>query len=530
MSTHADLINIAKNLKDNGRSDEALVICRHVVSESPHDLEANIMLASILMEQGLPGEALKQLVSARENSPHSDLLLHAIQQSVYKASEKYNDFFRQGLVKEATRIACAIADAKENEHTLSYATKLSLQIGNLDDATKYGRRLLFVRPMHALTRFAVAESSQNLHDKSSEIENRLILAFSNYPDITTNIHNISRLLYVMLSEFETKYRYELIDALTGVARSIWSAEETLKSDPHYTTIKFMASHISHVDFKAMACDTAAPSEWPAIRFSTPDGTLVDIDSINQTVVKEQATAMIFVAADDIYIDRFGGIFLKWVLKHLDMRCLIVIHAIGGYQDISKIAAAVGIDDPLLFYSGCEFDKEGFKSTVGVSSFGDVPGIRPYYQSARFLWLDFMMEKFNLPILVSDIDMLLQRGLKDLFEIHHNKDVVFRKVGEELFGHYAANLLLINPTKSAASFSRALRAFLLNALKSKNVPVGIDQLGLLMARCHLLRNGEPLLAQFSPEDNNLVLTTDYPANPYRFYSLHTWFDTAILPEP
>ena len=207
-----------------------------------------------------------------------------------------------------------------------------------------------------------------------------------------------------------------------------------------------------------------------------------------------------------------------------------MHVIGGIDSIGQIAESVGIDDPALVYSGCGFDKEKYASLSAISSAGDVPGTRPYYQSARYIWLGFILEQFRLPTLVSDIDMLLQRGIKDLIDSNSGNDTVFRRSGDYIFGHFAANLLLVNPTDSSISFARYLRYYLEKTLLSEGVPIGIDQLSLLLAHTYMSRTGNPRFAEFSQEDNNNILTTNYRPNQYRFFSLHSWFDTSVIPEP
>jgi hypothetical protein len=138
---------------------------------------------------------------------------------------------------------------------------------------------------------------------------------------------------------------------------------------------------------------------------------------------------------------------------------------------------------------------------------------------------------KLPIFVSDIDLLLQRGVKDLLDRYSGADVVLNEntVSANAGSRLTANLLLFNPTDNASRFLRFLRAYLQDFLSRAEVTRWIDQFGLMLARHHLLMHGKaPRIEYFdTAKDINNLMYPSYQENPYRFFSLYHGFDMASL---
>jgi hypothetical protein len=155
----------------------------------------------------------------------------------------------------------------------------------------------------------------------------------------------------------------------------------------------------------------------------------------------------------------------------------------------------------------------------------------HFQSVRFLQLGALLDKLKLPVFVSDIDLILQRGVKDLLQRARGTDVMLNEnthntnAGSRL----TANLLLVQPTKNAALFLRFLRATLEKALGGAEVSRWIDQFALLLARHHLMRHvRNPQIGYFDTDsDINNVMYTSYQEHPFRFLSLYHGFDTSSL---
>jgi hypothetical protein len=150
---------------------------------------------------------------------------------------------------------------------------------------------------------------------------------------------------------------------------------------------------------------------------------------------------------------------------------------------------------------------------------------------RFLRLGTLLDRLKLPVFVSDIDLILQRGVKDLLQRARKTDVMFNEnqLNTNAGSRLTANLLLVHPTKQAQVLVRFLRATLEEALAGAEVSRWIDQFVLLLARHHLIRHvPKAQIGYFDTDsDINNVMYKSYQEHPFRFLSLYHGFDTSSL---
>ena len=153
---------------------------------------------------------------------------------------------------------------------------------------------------------------------------------------------------------------------------------------------------------------------------------------------------------------------------------------------------MGIRDKRLIFTSDRFDAEGVTTKCYDSPpKGRIAKPVAHLQSIRFLRLGSFLQKLKLPVFVSDIDLLLQRGVKDLLQRCAHADVVFNEnaASKNAGSRLTANLLLVNPTDNAALFLRFLRSYLERALSRHEVTRWIDQFALMLARHHLSLPGK-----------------------------------------
>jgi hypothetical protein len=240
----------------------------------------------------------------------------------------------------------------------------------------------------------------------------------------------------------------------------------------------------------------------------------------------------FAAADEAYVDLYARWYVLSVLKYCDAPCLIVLHVIGGADRLGEIAARVGVDDPRLVFVGDRFDADAVKTRVyDAPPKGLIAKPVAHFQSVRFLRLGALLEDLKRPVFVSDIDLLLQRGVRDLLERAAGDDVMVNEneASWNAGSRLTANLMLVNPTANAARFLRFLKSYLETALDGAEVTRWIDQVSLILGRHHLERRGEsPRIGYFdTASDINNVMYPSYQAHPFRFLSLFHGFDTSSL---
>jgi hypothetical protein len=191
-----------------------------------------------------------------------------------------------------------------------------------------------------------------------------------------------------------------------------------------------------------------------------------------------------------------------------------------------------VTDERLVFMACDFDPA--RATTRIYDAPPKTWIEKpvaHLQSVRFLRLGALLKHLKRPVFVSDIDLLLQRGVADLLEAHDHRDVVLNE-NEVTFNagsRLTANLLLVNPTPNGAVFVNALASYLEDRLSRPFVTRWIDQVGLTLARHNLQANAPGAQIGYfdTRSDINNLMYPSYQEHPYRFFSLFHGFDTSSL---
>jgi hypothetical protein len=234
-----------------------------------------------------------------------------------------------------------------------------------------------------------------------------------------------------------------------------------------------------------------------------------------------------VAADPAYLRLYGRAYLRSILRQADLPCVILVHVIGGARTLRELIRLMDLPDPRIFYSADDFAPAQVTTQCHDS---DGPRALPvaHFQSTRFAIARRVLEELRLPLLVSDIDAVLQRGVSELLARFSACDVVLnRNEASTAFGsHITANLLLAYPTAPAMGYLSALQAYLEAALAAPHVTRWIDQCGL-----QACWNASP--ARFgwfdTRADINNVMYPRWQPNPFLFLSLFHGFDMSSLPQ-
>jgi predicted O-linked N-acetylglucosamine transferase (SPINDLY family) len=277
--------------------------------------------------------------------------------------------------------------------------------------------------------------------------------------------------------------------------------------------------------------TTAGSDEPAV-FATASGVDLPLAGVKAAAKRIGAEAVFFVAADDVYVEKYARWYVLSVLKNVDVPALIIVHVIGGAGRLGAIAQSVNINDPRLIYAGDAFDA----AAVATRCFdsppkGEYPRGVAHFQSVRFQRLGALLRALKRPVFVSDIDLLLQRGVSDLLTRCQDADIVLNEnLGNTNAGsRLTANLVLAFPKPKALVFIDFLDSYLKKMLGKAEVSRWIDQFGLIMAYQALLRSdGDAKVQYFDTDlDINNVMYRSYQDNPFRFLSLYHGFDMTSL---
>jgi Flp pilus assembly protein TadD len=526
------LIALGRRLAAEGRADDALTVFDHLGFEMPDHPALLSAKAAALSAQGRVLEGLQVLLRLRTLAP--DLALAEINTHSGSVLERFNHHLAAGEVAEAEPYISALAAlAPGHPAVVAAALSCNLTLGRADAARGYAQTLLALEPGNVQARQAAAELCRHFADREGEIEHRLFLALSPTHDLhpllrLRDIHDLSSLILLKpLTELSVLQLEALRTAGMAISVPAEPGSEEEGWERHYRLL------LAGIDIPAMQAATPAPVEDADLQYAASSGQSLSPAELRERADRVQAQVVFFAAADEAYVEFYARWYVLSILKYVDVPCLIVIHVIGGAGRLGEVAAKVGVDDDRLVFVADDFDASQALRTRCYESPPKGLMAKPvaHYQSVRFQRLGGLLDLLGRPVFVSDIDLILQRGVSDLLARTRGADVVLNEndLSHAAGSRITANLLLVWPTAPARAMLAFLRSYLDRALSGEAVTRWIDQLALILARHHLaFRAPEAKIAYFdTSSDINNVMYPSYQEHPFRFLSLFHGFDTSSL---
>jgi FkbM family methyltransferase len=522
---------VAGGLAEAGNVGDALAILEHLHRIQGENVSVLRHLVRLLGREGRYLEAVRHLLTLKRLVPDPADVVADIQAQLPGAINKFNDCANAGDIAGADAFASTFAKlVPGNEALVNAALSCSIALGKMDQAAFHAQSLLRMDPAHqAARRFLDSRSVPEVPvGFDTRVQALLSPLLGQHPLIRLrDLYDLTgEILCGTIDEKSTEQARKLIQAAERLVVEVSPGTELAGWLKHYR-LAFQA-----LDLPMMLGPTpeARPDSMQA--FVSGAGKSMDWDGVRKLADRQGAQAVFFAAADENYVDLYARWYVKSILKHCDVPFIVVVHVIGGRSRLKAIAKSLGISDERLVLSGDDFDA----GTVQTACYDTPPkGLiaKPvaHFQSVRFQNLGALVSKLGRPVFVSDIDLLLQRGVSDLVECCSDADVVFNEnLGNTNPGsRLTANLVLVRPTDNTQMMLRFLQAYLTKALGGAEVSRWIDQFGLVMARHHLRRHGaEPKIGYFdTATDINNVMYRSYEKNPFRFLSLYHGFDTSTL---
>ncbi len=297
-----------------------------------------------------------------------------------------------------------------------------------------------------------------------DIEGQLVQALAQARD-HTKLHPLGRMKYyhdaasLILCEHPTRERldlFELILAEAGAMDVDSPGVEWVDWIHHYSAV------IEALTGANLDGPTPPDVDDGPQTFLTGDGKTLDGEGLKAHADALGAQVVFFAAADERYVELYARWLALSVIKHSDVSFLVVIHVIGGAERLAQAAATVRIDDPRIVFTGDDFDA----SSVTIKCYEAPPkGLIEipvaHYQSVRFQRLGALLDLLQRPVFVSDIDLLLQRGVADLLEQWNDADLVINENERNMQAgsRITANLVLAHPSPATFVLLRWLRAYL-----------------------------------------------------------------------
>jgi hypothetical protein len=443
-------------------------------------------------------------------------------QAAHAALEGFNRRVAAGDLTGAERLASALAAfSPANKAVLEAALACNRHLGHGARAQRFARDLLALDPGHAGAHLVRLEQSLAEGDRAAELASRIGLALSPPEALhpLRRLHEAHRAISLHLLKPLDAVGRDSVQALVAVARGVEPMQlpegEARHWARHYRHLAeaadaaLLGRSAAPISVKALHRAEGRPLSWAGLRRQARGAKLAFV-----------------VAADAAYLRLYGRAYLTSILRHADLPVVILVHVIGAARNLPELIRLMDLPDPRIFYSADDF-APGAVTTQCHDS--DGPRALPvaHFQCTRFAMARRVMMELRLPVLVSDIDAVLQRGVAELLARFAGCDVVLnRNEASEAFGsHITANLLLAWPSGPGLDFMAGLQGYLEAALAGPHVTRWIDQCGL--QACWNASTARFGWFDTSADINN-VMYPHWMPNPFLFLSLFHGFDMASLP--
>ncbi|MBF0584316.1 MAG: tetratricopeptide repeat protein, partial [Magnetococcales bacterium] len=533
------LLSQARALQLKGKTAAAIPLYQQILASDPDHVEALYGSAVALGAQGAIEEGLAQLVKARRIAPNKPEMEPVIQPLILRAGELYNAHLKAQNMEQAARLIEALSHiVVHNVFVQEQAFLLYKKMERIEDQVRVAKILLKLNPAHFAAHQLLVEEAVARKDLQAELSYRIEMARRHPASIHTAFHlqDVYMALSALLINRLDDEKVALIEELLQLAQTIAADNPVAEGDPLYHSYRFYCASIDSINIKAVLAPPPPPAPWPALEFAAASGQRLDLAAVQAQAAQDKTEIIFYVAADPVYTAQHVRRYVTSLLKACEVPLLVIVQVIGGMGRLGTLAPLVGITDRRLIFAADDFKPESIQAvTWKINEKTPIRSPLVYYQSARFLWLGYLLEQFQLPLIVSDVDQLLQRGIREMLGRFAACDVVFHEGPRniKIADHLVANLLLVKPTAIGKRFAQFFRYYmewaLQNAESKGSYGYFLDQNALLMARHHLLWTTKPHLGCFDTFDINVGMFKSYEENPFLFFSFYTGFDMESLPD-
>jgi FkbM family methyltransferase len=520
-------LTVARNLYDREQPADALAICDYVLSVDAENSRALHLSAVALMATDDVDEALRRITTIAHSDRGFDPTLPDVVQIAKLAAQASNDASAVGNNERTASIIEALATLfPDFVPFLQVALDVNVALNRTDRVVSYAERLLKYEPDNIPARMTLIDQCRVKRDDVAETTHRVCLArilMDSDRSSAVKLDNIYIALSGLLCTELDDAKIGLVDELLSYVDDLPVDDATRAATDLLTFDAYYRTAIGGIDLKFVLSPSPSPMPWPDIAFAAADGRPLTPSEVQASAARRKAEVVFLVAADEVYVARYGDAFVRSVLRSADVPCLAVIFIAGKAGELAQVAAAFGIDDDRVVFAG-DLSSPSPNQYHSLHSKGVNERPSAYYQCLRFSWLGYISECLRLPILVCDIDLVLQQGIADLLKAHADADVVFNRSDYILQAgsHMIANLVLVNPTEAAFRFTRFLRSYVDKSLHRERIDHFADQIALLMGWHHLQRIPAARIGYFEAYDINNVMfnsgniaTTRDIAAKYRF---------------
>jgi tetratricopeptide (TPR) repeat protein len=517
------LHDLAAALSAQGRHDDALEVCGLILHQAPDDPQAQLLRVRLLSAKGDVEAALSQLTQLRRAGAEVIAEMH---QQAIAATAVYQTCIAAGDLARALNICELLVELCPGVFMFRRARQQTRDLIQRRQAEALLQRRHAEQARHLTWDYlneleSLARACHGRLELQAELEYRLEICRHPLDPLrhsAVRVSNISSALACVLAADVDVFdaarlalARELLDALAAMPVSPLAAE-TYAEDPPARWERQQRELLGTIDLDAIFGPAPLTPPPLSTSFVSSTGEPMALSDVIARGREVGARVMFATSASAEYFTRYARTYVASILKATDCNCLVFVCACVPKGQLAGLVRHLGIDDRRLILCSDDFDPQARDFQILSQNEGEplhTAGI--YYASSALLRMDCLLESLGLPICVTGIDTVLQRGVADLIETFAACDVVLNRLGaSQLLGsQFVNNLVLTYPTANGLLFARFLQAYLGGHVARTVQASYLDQLDLHMAKHHLMARGAaPAIGYFAETDiNNIMFNHD-----------------------
>ncbi|MCW0235580.1 MAG: FkbM family methyltransferase [Ferrovibrio sp.] len=501
------LIAVAGSLLKEGRAEQAYAIFSHLLAAEPGNLRLMLRTARAGLFAGRYAEALRLMAYLKDKSiPGIDDITPFVHEAVAEATQAFNKVLAEDdpVAMEPIIGGLALLDP---DRCLGRALTIAQRLKRIDTMADYAAQMFMADPKSWHAHAALYDIAELRGDPVSKLKHLAHIILYRHRSGKDDVWMLSMETYYAVSQILTRpFHPELPPLIEALRTAVADLPQEFSDPKREQADRFYRISLESLDISLLDEPLSdSPPPPPHLTFADFTGTVLEISQLPQRVLALKPRLAFLAAADVAYLRHYGRNYLKSILGRCDVNCAVIICVIGEAKALKGLIDDLGIRDPRLFYLVNEFDPSYAVSYYNKTAFR-TQCANAYYQSVRFLILDYLLHILQIPLIISDIDIILQGSVAGILERHADAEVVLNKNDIEIsFGSFfTANLVLIRPGRTSHHFARMLRVFLERALERDSIEQFIDQSGMVLSRHYCSKHGLDRFDHFiGKEINNLM---------------------------
>ena len=202
--------------------------------------------------------------------------------------------------------------------------------------------------------------------------------------------------------------------------------------------------------------------------------------------------IVVISCDPPYARKYGAPFLRSYAAHARAQHLLHLHIPDPddriVDEMREIARTAGLANIAITTERAPFPGQHAQQR------------RAYYACARLLHLPHWLERYAVPMLLLDVDFIVERPLDILFESSAGSDACLnaRHPIDSPWLDVIANVIVANPTPRSRSYFAAVASYALGHLEREAQAWLVDQAALFCVLRMFERYGEPPAIRWLPQ--------------------------------